>query len=162
MIGNTAKRPFLATLIGGFLIFLLFLEIILVTLMFPDMPPQFWLIGIGSAVIGVGILYFSPGKPDQGRVITPETTKGTQLVTDEELQKNYGRAKLMFFGGWAVAAITAIPAFSETIRYGNLTPSALFFAIGTALGLIGLWSMYKYKTDPEGYRAFLAKRWKRS
>ena len=149
-------------LLGYFFISLFFIEVFLVATVFPDMPAQYFLIGLSFLVIGAVILLYNmlrTGASVHSKVLV--TTDGVQLVTDEEMRGNYRKAKIMFFGGWAVSAVSAYPTFAETIRYGNLTMVGFVFAVSTALGLIGLWSIYKYKTDPEGYRQFLAKRWKR-
>ena len=126
------------------------------------MPTQFFLIGISCLVVGSGILIYTKFlSGPKTEVSTPVTVDEKQAVTDEEMKSNYRKAKWFFLGGWVVSAVSAFPAFEMTYRYGSVTMPLLTFAIGIALGLMGLWSIYKYRTDPEGYRRFLAKRWKR-
>ncbi|MCP4762724.1 MAG: hypothetical protein GY870_13175 [archaeon] len=165
MSNETQKnRPTILIVFGRFLISLLFIEIIVVLIFFPGMPPVFWAIGGGSAIIGVLILIQanSIGKSgDKSKTVTSLDTEGEKLVTDEEMEKEYKKAKYMFFGGWIVSAISAAPAFTQTIRWGQLSMTAWVFALGTGFGLVGSFFIFRYKTDPEGYREFLAKRLKK-
>ncbi len=115
-------------------------------------------------IIGALILIYALLKYRTGGYIktsTQQTISGEEsFITDEELRKNYNRAILMFIFGWAIAAISA-PFLLPDLMRGYFTMTMATFSIGTAFGLIGLFFIFMYKTNPEWYRAFIAKRKKK-
>jgi hypothetical protein len=131
---------------------------ILVTTMFPDMPGQFWLIGIACLIIGALILTYAYLKYRTSEPVSERAISGEEeVVTDEEMRRSFRINIAMFIAGWAVAAISAPFVIPDAMR-GGFTMSMGTFSLGTGIGLVGTFFIFMYMTNREWYRNFLTKR----
>ena len=126
--------------------------------MFPDMPGQFWLIGITCFLIGGLILIYAylkyrTGEPISERVISGEE----EVITDEEIQRSFRINIAMFLGGWVIAAISAPYVIPDAMR-GGFTMSMGTFSFGMGIGLVGTFFLFMYVTNRDWYRTFLLNR----